>query len=129
MLLICDLHSAQPSYGLYPPITDDRPLLAWVGPRRPLGKELLHGFPLLDWMGKRALGGSFPSCDLGDTPPVELLNAIRACNYYYAASAAAQSLPNDPRSDSVRRQQVHSYLSNAQRLLPSVVLTMEDLQN
>ena len=129
MLLICDLHSAQPSYDLYPPITDDRPLLAWVGPRRPLGKELLHGFPLLDWMGKRALGGSFPSCDLGDTPPVELLNAIRACNYYYAASAAAQSLPNDPRSDSVRRQQVHSYLSNAQRLLPSVVLTMEDLQN
>lgn len=127
MLLICDLHSAEPSFMIHPMITDDRPLLAWLGPRQPRGKERLIGFPFLEWIGKRALGGRFPSVELGGTTPDQLLNTIRAGNYFFAASAALPSLPGDPRPPAVREQQVRSYLHKARELCPDAALTEEDL--
>jgi len=122
LLLICGLRSARPSFSSYPLITDDHPLLAWLGPREPNGRERLHGFPFLDWIGKRALGGEFPSLLPGDLDQSEVLGAIRAGNFYFAASAAARSLPGDPRPPSVRRRQVDDYLRRARELWPAAVL-------
>lgn len=122
MLLVCDLHAAEPAFDGHPAITDDRPLLAWLGPRKPGSKDRLHGFPFLEWTGKRALSGRFPSCDLGQTSPAALLDSVRAGNYLYAASAAAISLPGDPRPEAVRREQVRTYLERARQLHPTLDL-------
>jgi spermidine synthase len=127
LLLVCDLHSAEPSFGDFPPITDDHPLLAWLGPRQPSGKERLHGFPFLDWIGRRALNARFPSCDLGTTTSEHLLNAIRAGNFHFAASAANVVLPDDRRPETLRSQQVQGYLQRAAEILPGVAVPFEAL--
>lgn len=122
LLILCDLHSAEPSFADFPPTTDDRPLLAWLGPRKPRKGERLHGFPFLEWIGKRSLSGQFPSCDLGEDPPPDLLATIRAGNYYFAASAASVSVPGDPRPEAVRLRQVEDYLKRASELRPGLTL-------
>ncbi len=127
LLLICDLHSAEPSFTDFPFITDNHPLLAWLGPRLPRGKERLHGFPFLDWVGKRALDARYPSCDLGATPAEHLLNAIRAGNFYFAASAANVVLPGDRRPETLRSQQVQGYHQRAVDLMPGAVVPLEIL--
>jgi SAM-dependent methyltransferase len=127
LLLICDLHSAEPSFTDFPSITDNHPLLAWLGPRLPRGKERLHGFPFLDWVGKRALDARYPSCDLGATPAEHLLNAIRAGNFYFAASAANVALPGDRRPETLRSQQVQGYHQRAVDLMPGAVVPLEIL--
>ena len=107
--------------------TDDRPLFAFLGPRQPRGKERLYGFPLLDWMGKRALRPVYPSCDLGGMSPDLLLAAVRAGNYTYAAAAANAPVPGDPRSAGVRRRQVEAYLRQAAALCPEVAIPVAAL--
>jgi spermidine synthase len=127
LLLVCDLHSAEPNFADFPFITDDHPLLTWLGPRLPRGKERLQGFPFLDWIGKRALNARYPSCDLGSTPAELLLNAIRAGNFYFAASAANTVLPGDPRLEAQRLQQVEGYLQRGRDLAPLSPLAIESL--
>jgi spermidine synthase len=127
LLLICDLHSAEPGFAGFPPTTDDHPLLAWLGPRQSPAKERLHGFPFLDWIGRRALNARFPSCELGTTTSEHLLNAIRAGNFYFAASAANVMLPGDSRPESLRSQQVQGYHQRAVDLMPGAVVPHESL--
>ncbi len=126
LLFVADLHSASPGFGEFPVTTDDRPLFAFLGPRQPRGKERLYGFPLLEWMGKRALRPVYPSCDLGGMPPDLLLAAIRAGNYTYAAAAADVLLPGDPRSSEVRQRQVEGYLRQAAAICPAAAIPLAD---
>ncbi len=119
LLFVADLHRAEPSFDAFPATTDDRPLFAFLGPRLPRDKERLYGFPFLEWIGKRALRPSYPSCDLGATPSAQVLAALRAGNYLYAAAAARESLPTDPRPPAVREQQVRDYLRRAVELWPA----------
>lgn len=127
LLLAGDLHNADPSFANYPVTTDDRPLLAWLGPRLPRGHERLIGFPFLEWIGKRYLRPEYPSCNLGATPPDELLRSIRAANFYYAAAAANALIPGDLRPEAVRVRQVAGYLEKARALSPGVRLPEETL--
>ncbi len=118
LLMVCDLHSADPGFELHPPTTDDRPLFSYLGPKRLLGGERLHGFPFLEWMGKRALRPHFPSCGLRSLPPSRMLQALRAGNHYFAAAAASATLPGDSRPAGVRLEQVRTYLERAATLFP-----------
>jgi spermidine synthase len=119
LLFVADLHRAEPGFDAFPATTDDRPLFAFLGPRLPRDKERLYGFPFLEWIGKRALRPSYPSCDLGATPSAQVLAALRAGNYLYAAAAARESLPTDPRPPALREQQVRDYLRQAVELWPA----------
>jgi len=127
LAIVCDLHSAEPALGDGNLITDDDPALAWLGPRVPTGRERLHGFPFLDWAGKRALGGRYPSCELGDLDPSDLTQAVRAGNFYFAAAAAHVMLPGDARPEVMRTQQTRGYLDRAAELWPAALLSLDDL--
>ena len=126
LLFVADLHSASPGFGEFPVTTDDRPLFAFLGPRQPRGNERLYGFPLLEWIGKRALRPVYPSCNLDGMSPDLLLAAIRAGNYTYAAAAADLSVPGDPRSAVVRQRQVDGYLRQAMALCPEAAIPVAD---
>jgi spermidine synthase len=126
LLFVADLHSAEPNFKGFPLTTDDRPLFAYFGPRQPRGSERLYGFPFLNWIGTRALRPSYPSCDLGATPPERVLAALRAGNYLYAAAAARESLSGDPRPPAVRDRQVTDHLRKAAELWPASSLMATD---
>lgn len=127
LLFVMDLHSASPGFTGFPMTTDDRPLFAYLGPRQPRGKERLYGFPLLEWMGHRALRPIYPSCDLGGMLPERLLAAVRAGNFTYAAAAADLSLPGDPRSAETRLRQVEGYMRQAASLCPEAAIPLSAL--
>ena len=127
LLLAGDLHAAEPSFAAHPLTTDDHPRFAWLGPRLARARERLIGFPFLDWIGKRYLRPRYPSCDLGATPPEQVLNSIRAGNFYFAAAAASAVLPGDARPEQVRWRQVAGYLEKARALSPEVRLPEEAL--
>lgn len=116
LLFLADLHACEPGFSEYPLTTDDRPRFAYLGPRQPRGSERLFGFPLLDWIGKRALRPRYPSVELGATPPERLLAGLRAGNYLYASAAAQVSLPGDTRPAAARERQVRDYLRQAEAL-------------
>lgn len=126
LLLVCDLYSADPGFGMFPTTTDNHPLFAYLGPREPRGAERLIGFPFLDWIGKRSLRPFYPSCDLAEMPPEQLLKSIRAGNFYFAAAAADLSLPGDKRALGVRLEQVRSHYQRARELNPNARLSFED---
>ena len=125
LLFVADLHSVEPDFSAFPITTDDHPLFAYLGPRQPRGKERLFGFPLLEWIGKRALRSAYPSVELGATPPEQVLAALRAGNFVYAAAAAQVSVPGDVRPADVRERQVRDYLQRAATLCPSASLLPE----
>ena len=126
LLFVADLHSAEPDFSGFPATTDDRPIFACYGPRQPRGGERLYGFPLLDWIGRRALRPRYPSCDLGDMPPGRLLAALRAGNYLYAAAAAHVALPGDKRPPALREKQVDDHLRKACELWPAAAAVTGD---
>ena len=127
LLFVADLHSVEPGFSAFPITTDDRPLFAFLGPRQPRGAERLFGFPLLDWIGKRALRPAYPSVELGTLPPERLLACLRAGNFTYAAAAASVSVPGDTRPAGVREQQVRGYLQRAAALCPGAATALEAL--
>jgi spermidine synthase len=127
LLLVGDLRTADPPFANAPITTDDHPLFAWLGPQRPQGRERLWGFPFLEWTGKRFLRPEYPSANFGSTPAREILSAIRAGNFYYAAAAAQEVLPGDLRPEAVRQQQVAEYLQRAQELSPQAHFPREAL--
>ena len=125
LLFVADLHSAEPDFSAFPLTTDDRPLFAYLGPRQPRGKERLFGFPLLDWIGRRALRPTYPSVALGTTPPARLLACLRAGNFTYAAAAAELAVPCDTRPEAARTRQVRDYLQRAAELCPEAAILSE----
>jgi len=127
LLFVGDLRSADPGFGHFPVTDDDHPIFAYHGPRQPRGNERLHGFPFLDWIGRRHLKPFYPSCDLGETSPETILSASRAANYYFAAAASQVSLRGDQRSEAQRARQVQGYLRQAAEHDPGVSLPMEAL--
>jgi predicted O-methyltransferase YrrM len=127
LLLVCDLYSADPGFEVFRTTTDDHPLFSYFGPRQPRGTERLFGFPFLDWIGKRSLRPYYPSCELGQMAPEQLLNSVRAGNFYFAAAAADLSLPGDRRPASVRTDQVRTYYQRALELSPNARVPFEAL--
>ncbi len=125
LLFVADLHACEPDFSAFPVTTDDRPIFAYLGPRQPRGNERLFGFPLLEWIGKRALRPAYPSVDLGAVPPERLLAALRAGNFCYAAAAAEISVPGDARPAALREQQVRGYSARARALCPEAELSPE----
>ncbi len=127
LLLAGDLHAADPDFAAFPLTTDDRPLLAYLGPRQPPPRERLVGMTFLDWIGRRFVRPLYPSCDLGDTAPEDLLASVRAANLYFAAAVADSRIPGDSRSEDTRLRQTRSYLQRAQALQPAAHLPIEAL--
>lgn len=127
LLLAGDLHAAQPDFTGFPPTTDDHPLLAYLGPRRLAPRECLVGMTFLDWIGKRFVRPLYPSCDLRDTAPEDLLASVRAANLYFAAAVAQSVIPGDARPDEVRLRQTQTYFQRAQALQPAAHLRLEAL--
>ena len=127
LLMVGDLRAAEPPFTSSAITTDDHPLFAFLGPLSLGPKEQLIGVTFLNWAGRRFPQPSFPSCELGETSPEDLLSAIRAGNHYLAAAVAATALPNDPRPPAVREHQTQQALERAQELSPSRHLTLEDL--
>lgn len=127
LMLLGDLHAAEPGFDAFSITTDDAPVFAFHGPRLPRGKERLHGFPFLDWIGKRFLTPRYPSCDLATTTPENLLHSLRAANFYQAAATSKTVLESDTRPAEVRQRQVQQLLDRAAELAPQAKLTMPDL--
>ncbi|MEQ1860305.1 MAG: fused MFS/spermidine synthase [Chthoniobacteraceae bacterium] len=125
LLLAGDLRAAEPGFAEFPPITDDHPLLAWLGPRQPPPRERLVGMTFLDWIGKRFVRPLYPSCDLGATTTDELLAAVRAANFYFAAAVAESVIPGDSRPEATRLRQAAGYLERARSLHPRAELPRE----
>ncbi len=126
LLFVADIHSVEPGFDDFAITTDNCPLFAYTGPLQPQGMQRLVGFPLLDWSGKRALRPVYPSCDPGTTSPEKILSYIRAGNYFYAAAAAAVSVPGDTRPAQLREQQVQDYLKRAQELMVNIENPLDD---
>jgi hypothetical protein len=127
LLFAGDLRSAEPGFGAFPMNTDDKPILAFLGPREPRPGERLIGMSFLNWIGKRFLKPVYPSCELGDTNAAVVLASIRAANYYYAAAVANSSMPGDKRPESVRVQHVTGYLQQAHALDPGADIPFDAL--
>jgi spermidine synthase len=127
LLLAGDLRAADPGFGQGPVSTDDRPLFAFIGPKPPAAGGRLVGRPFLDWVGRRFVRPLYPSCDLGATPPDDLLGAVRAGNFYFAAAIARSVLPGDTRDEATRLRQAQTYLQRAHALCPKATLTPESL--
>ena len=127
LLFAGDLRACNPNFNSFPITTDDKPLFSFIGPREPRSGQRLIGIPFLNWIGRRFLEPRFPSCDLGGTPPGDLLSSTRAANYYFATAIAQCVLPGDPRSEEARTSQVFRSLAHAQSLSPKVQLPDEAL--
>lgn len=127
LMLLGDLHAAEPGFDAFSITKDDAPVFAFLGPQTLGTQERLHGFPFLDWIGKRFLTPRYPSCELGNTEPDTLLNALRAANFYQAAATSNTVLESDTRPAEVRERQVRQLLDRAAELAPTATLTMPDL--
>lgn len=127
LLLAGDLHAAEPGFAKYPATTDDRPLFLFLGPRASSDRHHLVGMVFLNWIGRQFPRPLFPSLELAATPPSEILGAIRAANYYFAAAIASSVIPGDTRPEELRQQQTAGYLRNAGGLCPNARLPVEAL--
>lgn len=127
LMLVGDVHAAEPGFGEFELTTDNMPVFAFHGPRPPRGKERLVGFPFLDWIGKRFLTPRYPSCDLGTTSADTLLAALRAANFYQAAATSNTVLESDTRPAEVREHQVRQLMDRAVKLAPWSMLELRDL--
>ena len=125
LLFAGDLRTADPGFADYPTTTDDKPLLAFLGPHVPLGR--LVGIPFLNWVGKRFLQPRYPSCDIGGESSQELLASTRAGNFYFAAAVFESVIPGDKRSDETRFRQTLDALNRAHALSPKADFPQEAL--
>lgn len=127
LLLAGDLHAAQPDFTAYPPSTDDRPLFLFLGGRPVPPNQQLVGMTFLNWMGRRFVQPSYPSAQLDNTPPEEILRSVRAANYYFAAAVAQSVIPGDRRPEATRIGQTLNYFEQARKLNPAAPLPFENL--
>lgn len=127
LLFAGDLRAANPGFDAYPVTTDDHPLFSFIGPREPQPGRRLVGIPFLNWIGRRFLEPRFPSCDVADSPPQDLLASMRAANYYFAAAVAISVVPGDTRPPEVRDTQINSGLQHARLLRPQAELPEDAL--
>jgi len=111
----------------YPLNTDDNQRFTFLGPKRPTPEQILCGYPLLRYFGTRFLHAGLPSCTLGTTPQDELVNSMRAGNYYFAASIAGLDIPVDFTEQMKRARQTMGYLKQAAELSPKSELGEVDL--
>ncbi len=126
LLLAGDLRAAQPEFEAGPLTTDNRPIFAYLGPRSS-GARSLVGMTFLNWIGRRFVRPLYPSCELEETPPGEVLASVRAAHHYFAAAVAESQIPGDRRSDSVRETQIATLFAKAKELNPKVTLSLESL--
>jgi len=127
LLFAGDLHACDPDFSEFPITTDDSPLYAFWGPREPKPRERLIGTTFLNWIGRRFLEARYPSCNLENTSPQDLLSSTRAGNYYFATAIALSEIPTDSRSPETREKQIISSLQQAKNLSPKVELPQESL--
>jgi len=125
LLFAGDLRSCNPSFEHFPLTTDDKPLFSFNGPREPRVGQRLIGIPFLNWIGNRFMEAKYPSCELDNTSPADLLGSMRAANHYFAAAVEQRVLPGDTRSEETRNNQVFKSLARAQGLSPKVQLPDE----
>lgn len=119
LLVVGDLRAATPDFLDFPATTDDWPLLAYLGARRPTAGERLIGTVFLDWSGKRFVRAMYPSGDLGGTAPEQVLASVRAGNLYFAAAVARSVIPGDTRPEQVRIRQTEGYMARAKAIAPA----------
>jgi len=127
LLLVGDLHAADPDFSDHPMSTDDRPAFLFIGPHPTNERGTLVGMVFLNWIGKRFLNPLYPSCDLGITPPDTILNSIRSANYDFAGAVAESVIPGDTRPDGIRDRQREQFLEKARTLSPEANLPVEAL--
>ncbi|MEX1119695.1 MAG: MFS transporter [Terrimicrobiaceae bacterium] len=126
LAIVGDLHAANPGFAEYPPTTDNHPLMTWLGPAD-LDDRRLVGMPFAKWIGQRFDHPQFPSANLGETPPTEILPSLRAANFYFIAAVADSVIPSDTRPDDVRISQFLRWLGRAREANPGVALPADAL--
>lgn len=125
---IGDLTAVRGDFWQHPPNTDDNQRFAFLGAKRIDHGELLNGYPLLNYLGLRFRTAGHLSSLLGATPDGELLQGLRAGNYYFAAAVANCTIPGETVTQQLQRfRQMAGYLSTAQRLDPAASVGAADL--
>lgn len=125
LLFVGDLHAKDTGFADCATTTDDHPLLAFLGPRRPV--QPLVGIPFLNWIGRRFLQLPYPSCAVGGWQSQKLLSSVRAGNFYFAAAVFESVVKGDKRPDEVRIRQVTNALGTAHSMRPDADIPEEAL--
>lgn len=125
---IGDLSAIRGDFNRYPPNTDNNQRFSFLGAKRIEHGELLNGYPLLNYLGTRFRTAGHFSCLLGATPDSELVQGMRAGNYYFAAGTANVNIPGEDIEQQLQRfRQTTGYLRKAQLLDPAASLGATDL--
>jgi len=126
--LMGDLQSRAEDFAAYPLNTDDRPVIAFRGPAViPAGRNL-RGHTLLNWLGRRFLEPAYPSCTLAATDPADVVNGIRAGNYYFAAAVSAAPIPGLYEAKRLKRaRQVDRMIRQARVISPRTDVRADEL--
>lgn len=110
-----------------PVTTDDRPLLACLGPADAGPGGRLVGMPFAKWEGRMFGPSDWPREMTGTTPPSDILASVRAARAYYIAAVAETVIEGDRRTESVRLSQTALWLSRAREANPAALLPQEVL--
>ncbi|MDF3059454.1 MAG: hypothetical protein K0R17_3669 [Rariglobus sp.] len=126
--LIGDLHATpETTLGDSPVNTHDNGRFGFLATRIQV-RGSLRGFSLLHEISTPFSLPAFPSLAPGSTPSDQLMRAVRAGNYYYAAACTAIVLPAESVETTLRRQREHlDYLAQARALLPEAILSTDQL--
>lgn len=128
LAFIGDLHApATKSYlTSFAANTDDRPLLAFLGPRNFGPGELMRGVKLIEWGSERISQPETPSLL---ATPASLVDAQRAGNHLYAASMMSILLPDSsPEQNNQRRHRAEYHWRTARELVPEAEIRPSDLR-
>jgi hypothetical protein len=127
LCLVGDLRAVATDFATDAETTDDHPVFAFDGPAPTTATELLRGFRLLEFVGKRFREPDFPSCLVPDGEKPDLLQHVRAANFLYAAGVSL----NYPAKDEGERRRLfdaaQKEAATAYNLCPDLDLKRDDL--
>ena len=125
---IGDLHAVRGDFLQSPLNTDDNQRFAFLGAKRIAHGELLNGYALLDYLGKRFRRAALPACCLAPLRTSELVRGMRAGNYYFAAAVAHVEVPGEDIALQFQQfRKMMDFLRQAQQLDPAASLNAGDL--
>lgn len=124
LTLMGDLHDIPDAEWSAPINSDMQPWFAFHGDR-PLPQGVsLRGINLLQNLGTQFLTGRFAS--IRGLDPEQLITAVRAGNYFYAAQVYSMPIPAGLEKQAQRTRQAEGSLATALRLCPALQLDPDD---
>jgi len=120
--IVGDLHSAKPGFSQWLFTTDDRPMIAFLGPRD-LGNRRLIGMAFAKWLTGNFGSKDFPSAQMADTLPAEIHASSLAAQAFFIASVADSVIEGDTRPDAVRLRQTIRWLERSKQENPRAIFS------